>query len=195
MGQDKDLITLPVPLEEHIEVAAAFYTEFMIALGMPINDETVDTPKRIARMFSTDFSSFRKNPPQVALFNRQMYDQYIVIKDIQFSSLCEHHHLPFIGVAHVGYHPDQWLAGLSKVPRVVQHFAGRPQLQEHLTVQIADYLFEQLKPFGVMVVIEASHSCMSCRGIRDPRSRTYTSKFLGKVDKSEMLALMRGFNG
>jgi GTP cyclohydrolase I len=167
---------------------------FMKALGLPINEETKDTPMRVARMFANEFCSFNGSPPQVAKFRRKEYDQYVVETDIEFASLCEHHHLPFEGVMHVGYHPKEWLAGLSKIPRVVLYFAGRPQLQEHLVTQIAEYLFQELEPHGVMVVAKARHSCMSCRGVRAVRTRTITSKILEarnqSLDKEEMLALM-----
>jgi len=106
---------------------------------------------------------------------------------------CEHHHLPFSGVIHVGYHPREWLAGLSKIPRVVHYFAGRPQLQEHLVSEIAAYLMKELDPHGVMVVCRASHSCMRVRGVRDPRSETVTSKILpgpAALDKDEMMRMM-----
>lgn len=174
--------------------ASAAYLKFMEELGLPLNEETKGTPDRVARMFLDDFTSHDAAPPKVALFNRKNYDQYVVIRDVEFSSICEHHHLPFSGVFHFGYHPQQWLAGLSKVPRVVKHFASRPQLQEHLTVEIAEYLFHQLKPFGVMVVGRATHSCMACRGVRSILSQTVTSKIITRpkvrMDKVELLKLM-----
>ena len=165
----------------------------MQALGLPLNEETDSTPYRVARMFSNEFCSHNGSPPDVALFKRKNYDQYIVVKDIEFVSLCEHHHMVFEGVVHVGYHPKEWLAGLSKIARVVKYFSGRPQLQEHLVVQIAEYLFKMLTPHGVMVVAEARHSCMSCRGIRSARAQTVTSKLIEAaegIDKSEMMRLM-----
>jgi GTP cyclohydrolase I len=166
----------------------------MRALGLPITEETKDTPIRVARMFVAEFCSFNGRPPQVAKFRRKDYDQYVVVRDIEFASLCEHHHLPFDGMIHIGYHPKDWLAGLSKIARVVRYFAGRPQLQEHLVTQIAEYLFQQLDPNAVMVVARARHSCMSCRGARATESTTLTSKILTAeqcgIDKAEMLVLM-----
>lgn len=183
-----------VPGAEKIALAAVHYRRFMEALELPLNDETETTPYRVAKMFHMEFCSHNGEPPEVKLFKRKAYDQYIVVRDIQFSSLCEHHHLPFTGVVHVGYHPREWLAGLSKIPRVVRYFASRPQLQEHLVVEVAEYLYSRLSPFAVMVIADGTHSCMSCRGIRDPKSRTITSKIIeaddAGFDKQEMLMLM-----
>jgi GTP cyclohydrolase I len=164
----------------------------MKALGLPLTAETEDTPARVAKMFAQEFCSFNGHPPEVAKFRRKDYDQYVVVRGITVNSLCEHHHLPFSGSIHVGYHPKEWLAGLSKIPRVVRYFAARPQLQEHLVVMIAEYLMKQLDAHGVMVVCEASHSCMRVRGVMDPCSDTVTSKIIGQLDKAEMLVLMRG---
>lgn len=181
------------PLRSNIGEAAQYYKKFMEAVGLPFDADSQETPARVSRMFFNEFSSYHQDPPKVALFPAKGYDQYVTENEIQFSSLCSHHHLPFSGLVYFGYHPKTWLAGLSKIPRVVRHFSQRPQLQEHLTCNIADYLFEELKPHGVMVVIEASHACMQCRGIRDPRSCTVTSKIRGEVDKEEMLSLFKGF--
>lgn len=179
---------------EPIKAAAAHYAAFMKAAGLPLTEETRDTPMRVARMFMREFSSHLSDPPPVAVFNRRNYDQYVVVRDIGFSSICEHHHMPFFGLIHIGYHPKEKLAGLSKLPRVTQYFASRPQLQEHLVVEIADYLFKELQPHAVMVVASANHSCMSCRGIRSQGSSTVTSRILtapGKdIDKSEVMRLM-----
>jgi GTP cyclohydrolase IA len=176
------------------ESAARHYLAFMKALNLPINEETRDTPMRVARMFANEFCSFNGSPPLVAKFKRKDYDQYVVVRDVTVHSLCEHHHLPFSGVMHVGYHPKEWLAGLSKIPRVIRYFAGRPQLQEHLVTQVAEYLMSELDPHGVMVVCQASHSCMRVRGVQDPCSETVTSRVIEsrnqRLDKTEMLALM-----
>jgi GTP cyclohydrolase I len=105
----------------------------------------------------------------------------VVVADIAFSSLCEHHLLPFLGVAHVGYLPGERIVGLSKLPRVVEHYARRLQVQERLTVQVADWLERELRPRGVGVVLEATHLCMSVRGVRQPGARTRTSALRGLV--------------
>jgi GTP cyclohydrolase I len=176
-----------------IPEAAKHYLAFMRALQLPVNEDTQDTPLRVARMFSEEFCSFNGGAPKVAKFKRKDYDQYVVVRNIEYASLCEHHHLPFEGMIHVGYHPREWLAGLSKIARVVRYFAGRPQLQEHLVRQIAEYLMDELNPHGVMVVAFARHACMSCRGVRAMSSETVTSTVLpdhGAIDKREMMLLM-----
>jgi GTP cyclohydrolase IA len=174
--------------------AEEYYRAFMVAVGLPLNNGTSETPMRVAKMFVEEFTSFDDPLPAVKLFENPNYDQYIVEKNIAFSSLCEHHHLPFTGKISIGYHPKAGVAGLSKLARVVKHFSHRPQIQERLTVQIAEYLFEELQPHGVMVVCEAAHTCMSVRGVRDPASVCTTSKLLeeeeGALDKGEMLRLM-----
>ena len=124
------------------------------------------------------------------------YDELVVVQDIPLRSLCEHHMLPFVGVAHVGYLPDARLLGLSKFARMVDFHARRPQTQERLTRQIAAHLDEELQPLGVGVVIEAEHTCMSLRGARATGARTTTSTLLGRVrkdpvDRAEFLALTR----
>lgn len=188
--QAEDLISRAKTLEQ----AASHYRAFMETLGLPLTEETESTPLRVARMFLDDFTSFNGQAPQVAKFKRANYDQYIVVRDIQFSSLCEHHHMPFWGLVHIGYHPQDWLAGLSKFSRVVKYFSSRPQLQEHLTAQIAEYLDAQLHPRALIVVASAEHSCVKCRGARDPRSQTITSKIIKQpgvvLSKDEMFRLM-----
>lgn len=166
----------------------------MQSVGLPITDETKETPVRVSKMFVQEFSSHDQTPPKVAVFNRKNYDQYVVVKNIRFSSVCEHHHFPFFGDIHIGYHPKNKLAGLSKLARVSEYFASRPQLQEHLVVEIADYLFQELEPYGVMVVASATHTCMSCRGAKSTDSTTVTSKIVESsgytLDKMEMMRMM-----
>jgi GTP cyclohydrolase I len=185
------VVVLEAPAK--IELAARHYRNFMKAAGLPLAGEAGKTPERVARMFVTEFCSHNGHPPAVALFDARGYDQYVVERDIRFSSLCSHHHLPFAGSMCVGYHPKRWLAGLSKIPRVIRYFAARPQLQEHLATEVAEYLYRELQPYGLLVVVEGLHSCMQCRGVMDPQTRTITSKLLGNLDKHEMLTLMKGF--
>jgi GTP cyclohydrolase I len=127
--------------------------------------------------------------------NDEGYDELVLARDIPFSSLCEHHLLPFTGVAHVAYLPGDRLLGLSKLARVVKHFSRRPQVQERLTTQVADWLVEELHPKGVGVVLEAEHTCMSIRGVQASGVRTVTSALAGLVrddprSRSEFLALV-----
>lgn len=188
MGEDQN------SKEEALNRAAALYEEFMVAVGLPLTEETKDTPMRIARMFLEEFSPGNQPFPRLTKFQKEGYDQYVIQKDIQFSSLCEHHHMPFWGVVHVGYQPKHSVIGLSKIARIVNYYSRRPQLQERLVVDIADCITKELDPFGVIVIAEAEHSCMRCRGVFDPRAKTITSRVnvfpLNAIDKHEMLRLM-----
>lgn len=132
-----------------------------------------DTPKRIAEMYEEIFSGLDKEPGQyLSKYFAAKDNQMVLEKDIVFHSICEHHLLPFYGKAHIAYIPDGKVVGLSKLARTVEVFARRPQLQEQLTAQIADALYEHIKPRGVMVVLEAEHMCMTMRGVKKPGSKT-----------------------
>lgn len=138
-----------------------------------------DTPRRVAGAFA---ELLAPEPFSLTTFpNDESYDELVLVKDIAFHSLCEHHLLSFSGVAHVAYLPDDRIVGLSKLARVVRHFASDLQVQERLTRQVADYLQDGLQAKGVGVVIEAEHQCMSIRGVQAPGSRTVTSCLLGKL--------------
>ncbi len=139
------------------------------------------TPARVAEMFEDILSGMETNPEaSVKVFETQDYDEIILVKDIPLYSICEHHLLPFIGKAHVAYIPkDSMVTGLSNLARVVDVYAKRLQVQERLTVQVADTLMKTLNPMGVIVVIEAEHLCMSMRGIKKPGSRAVTSAVRG----------------
>jgi GTP cyclohydrolase I len=139
------------------------------------------TPQRVARMYGELLSGYQVDPLTLvngALFE-EAYDEMVVVRDIEFASLCEHHLLPFIGHAHVAYVPKGRVLGLSKIPRVVDMFARRLQIQEHLTRQIADFLKATLEPQGVAVVIEALHLCASIRGVKKAQARMVTSAMYG----------------
>jgi GTP cyclohydrolase I len=179
-------------LEAAEEAAAAL----MAALGIRLDGpDRVDTPQRFARAYAElldvpeyDFTTFP---------NTEGYDELVLVRDIPVQSLCEHHLLPFSGVAHLGYLPSARIVGLSKLARTVDHFARRPQTQERLTMQIARQLDEQLSPRGVGVVIEAEHSCMTLRGARAHDTRTITSSMLGHLRsepaaRAEFLSLTSG---
>jgi len=173
--------------------------EIILAIGEDINREgLVETPKRIANMYAELLAGSDEDPKEHlgSVFNEK-YDEVVLLKDIAFYSICEHHLMPFIGKAHVAYLPDGKIVGISKLARVVDCFARRLQVQERLTVQIADFLMENLKPQGVVVVIEASHSCMTIRGAKKPGSVMVTSALRGifKRDprsRNEVLELIRG---
>jgi GTP cyclohydrolase IA len=151
---------------------------FLRALGVPDGTEVArNTPRRMARAYADLFDS---QPFTLTTFpNDEGYDELVLARGIPLRSVCEHHLLPFVGIAHVGYLPGTRILGLSKLARVVEHFAARPQVQERLTKQIADWLVQQLAPRGVGVVIEAQHSCMTLRGVRSAGSDTVTSTLLG----------------
>lgn len=160
--------------------AARAVADLLDALGVPRDQPGLArTPLRVARAYA---ELLCPEPFEATSFaNDEGYDELVVVHDISFTSLCEHHLLPFSGVAHVGYLPADRLVGLSKLARVVQHFAGRLQVQERLTTQVAAWLDDQLDPRGVGVVLEAEHTCMSIRGVRARGSRTVTSCLLGTI--------------
>ena len=173
--------------------------ELLDALGVDLADESVrDTPRRMAAMYAELLDS---QPFDATTFpNDGGYDELVVATQIPFHSLCEHHLLPFVGVAHVGYLPGERIIGLSKLARVVEMFARDLQVQERLTTQVARWLDEHLQPKGVGVVLEAEHMCMSLRGVQKPGARTVTSALLGHVrddarTRQEFLALTGGRHG
>lgn len=157
-----------------------------------------DTPARVSRMYAELLDGMRHEPTEhVKSIFHEEYDEIVLLRDIPFYSVCEHHLMPFIGKAHVAYLPDGRVLGVSKLARIVDSFARRLQLQERLTAQIADFLMENLKPQGVSVVIEASHSCMTIRGIQKPGAAMVTSALRGIFKKdprsrAEVLTLMHG---
>ena len=163
--------------------AQAAVKEFLLALGEDPNREgLLDTPKRVANMYGELLYGMSEDPAAHLLkqFNEQGNEEMIIVKDIPFSSMCEHHMLPFIGRAHVAYIPRGGkVTGLSKIARVVEGYSHRLQLQERLTSQIADAFLEMLDVLGVLVVVEAEHMCMTIRGIKKPGSLTVTSAVRG----------------
>lgn len=173
--------------------------ELLAAVGEDPNREgLLETPGRVARMYAELFSGLHLDPGRhlKKTFTEQ-YDELVLIRDITFNSMCEHHLLPFIGVAHVGYLPRGKVVGLSKLARVVEEVSKRPQVQERMTQTICELIQTELDPKGVIVVIEASHSCMTIRGIRKPGSLTITSAVRGLFktntsSRAEVLALING---
>jgi GTP cyclohydrolase I len=159
--------------------------ELLIAVGEnPERDGLRDTPDRVARMYAETFAGLRQQPADVLTTTFDLgHDEMVMVKDIEVYSTCEHHLVPFHGVAHVGYIPSEAgrITGLSKLARLVDVFARRPQVQERLTTQIADSLVELLEPRGVIVVVECEHLCMSMRGVRKPGARTVTSAVRGQL--------------
>jgi GTP cyclohydrolase I len=172
---------------------------FLEALGLPVDSEGMrETPRRMARAYQELFAAAPFTFTSFA--NENGYDELVLARDIPVRSVCEHHLLPFVGVAHVGYLPGDRILGLSKLARLVEHFGSRPQLQERMTKQIADLLEEELSPRGVGVVIEAEHSCMNLRGVRARGSSTVTSTLLGVLredprSRQEFLSLIPRVGG
>ncbi len=156
-------------------------TDILEAIGEdPQREGLRDTPRRVADMYAEVFAGLGQNPGKYLTVGfEEHHKEMVILRDIPFTSMCEHHLLPFVGRAHVGYIPAGRIVGLSKLARVVEGFARRPQLQERLTSQIADTIVEQLKPVGVGVVIEAQHFCMIVRGVKKPGSMMVTSATRG----------------
>ena len=162
--------------------------EILIAVGEdPDREGLLETPARVARMYRELLGGLHEDPRvHLKKFFTEKYDEVVVVRDISFNSLCEHHMLPFMGKAHVGYLPNGKVIGLSKLARLVEVISKRPQVQERMTETIADLLEEELDVRGVAVVIEASHSCMTMRGIRKPGILCVTSALRGKFRENAM---------
>lgn len=174
--------------------------EILAAIGEdPTREGLQDTPQRVAKMYAEVFAGLRQDPREVleAVFVEEEHREIVMVKDIPFYSMCEHHLVPFHGAAHVAYLPKGTLTGLSKLARLVEAFARRPQLQERLTSQIADTLMDVIRPYGALVVVEAEHLCMSMRGVKKPGAITVTSAVRGvfasdAAARAEAFALLHG---
>ena len=173
--------------------------EILLAVGEePQREGLLKTPQRVARMYQELFAGLGKDPAvHLETAFTEHYDEMVVLRDIPFNSICEHHLMPFEGKAHIAYLPDGQVVGISKLARVVDDFAQRPQVQERLTSQIADLLMEKLRAKGVAVVMNATHSCMTCRGIKKAGSIMVTSAIRGlcKSDartRNEVMLLLHG---
>ena len=173
--------------------------EILVAVGEdPDREGLLETPARVARMYAEMFSGLKQDPREhTQKFFTEEYDEVVLVRDISFCSMCEHHLLPFIGKAHVAYIPDGKVIGLSKIARVVEVISRRPQVQERMTEDIANLLVEELGAKGVAVVIEASHSCMTIRGVKKPGSSMVTSAMKGVFrsnlsSRAEVMQLIYG---
>jgi len=181
-----------------IELIEKHFGEIMNILGLDMNDDSLkDTPRRVAKMFINEtFKGLNPaNKPNITLFdNKYNYKQMVIEKDVSFYSNCEHHFVPFYGKAHIGYISSGKVVGLSKLNRIVDYYSKRPQVQERLTIQIANEIMEALQTEDVAVVMEAKHLCVSSRGIKDDTSLTTTSalfgKFLDADTRSEFIKLI-----
>jgi GTP cyclohydrolase I len=178
--------------------------EILVAIGDdPERDGLLSTPARVARMFAETMAGLGEDPSAhlETVFDAN-HDEMVMVRDVPFASTCEHHLVPFIGVAHIAYIPgdDGLITGLSKIARLVDGFARRPQVQERLTTQIADALGDALKPNGVLVVLEAEHLCMSIRGVKKPGTLTVTSAVRGHFrddarSRAEAMGFITGHRG
>ena len=181
----------------NVERIAQAVREILAAIGEdPEREGLRNTPQRVARMYQELFEGLGREPARhlTAKFT-ETYDELVILRDIPFNSMCEHHLMPFEGKAHVAYLPDGKVVGISKLARVVDEYAHRPQVQERLTSQVADVIMDALEPKGVAVVIGATHSCMTCRGIKKAGSIMVTSAVRGRCrsdarTRSEVMALL-----
>lgn len=172
--------------------------EILIAVGEdPDREGLLETPRRVAKMYAEMFRGLRADPRiHMKRVFTQKYDEIVLIKDISFESMCEHHLLPFFGKAHIAYMPKGKVVGLSKIPRLVEDICHRPQIQEGITVEIADIMMAELDARGVAVVVEAEHTCMTIRGVRKPGSSCATSAMRGifkenSSTRAEVMSLLR----
>ena len=194
-----ELFETGVPKTAATDEIAKHYKEIIRLLGENVTREgLLKTPKRVAFAMQFMTQGYSMNPEEVlrsALFEEEKYQQMVIVKDIDFFSMCEHHMLPFFGKAHVAYIPNKHLTGLSKIARVVDIFAHRLQIQERLTTEIKDCIRKTLNPMGVMVVIEAQHMCMQMRGVQKQHSVTTTSDFTGvfqsAITREEFMNLIK----
>lgn len=192
-------MTPEIPFREGLDELASHYKQVLTLLGEdPEREGLQKTPMRVAKAMQVLTRGYTQDPHKVltdALFEEK-YNQMVIVKDIDFFSMCEHHMLPFYGKAHVAYIPNGYITGLSKIARVVDIFSHRLQVQERLTEQVMQCINDTLKPQGVMVVIEAKHMCMQMRGVEKQNSITTTSAYSGVFESSktrnEFMDLLRG---
>ena len=180
---------MPANEKEVKEIIASHYKAIIELLDEnPDREGLLKTPSRIAKAMQYLTKGYNEDPQKIlcsAMFKEEDYKQMVIVKDIDFFSLCEHHLLPFFGKAHIAYIPNKHITGLSKIARIVDVFARRLQIQERLTLQIKECIQESLNPLGVMVVIEAQHTCMQMRGVEKQNSVTTTSDFTGAFNQAK----------
>ncbi len=199
IGEDHILTSIDTPLksnafdlsdEEKIKIITGHFEQIMDTLGLDLKDDSLaGTPQRVAKMYVQEICSglHPDNQPSISLFdNNYKYDGMLVEKDIELYSLCEHHFVPIIGKVHVAYYANNHVIGLSKINRIVQYYAKRPQVQERLTMQIVQKLQEVLGTEDVACVVDAKHLCVNMRGVRDSKSSTITSRYGGVFNENEV---------
>jgi len=177
-------------LKERREKLESLFSEMLDVMGFNYSEDPnmQGTPRRMAKMYMNELFTgcFSKAPKFTVFPNTKKVDEMVYLRNIKVTSMCSHHFMPFIGVAHIAYVPDKKVCGVSKLSRVVRHFARRPQIQEELTAQILVYLQEALQPKGIMCIIEAQHMCMSVRGVNEPETSMGTSRISGVFKKDEV---------
>lgn len=190
-------VTTPMETPVDLERIQRAVREILAAVGEnPDREGLAETPARVARMYAEMFRGLRADPRRhLKRVFTQKYDEIVLVKNISFESMCEHHLLPFFGVVHVAYLPSGKVVGLSKIPRLIEDVVHRPQIQEGITVQLADLLMAELSARGVGVVVEAEHTCMTIRGVRKPGSLCTTSAMRGifkenATTRAELMALL-----
>lgn len=181
--------------QDRIDLISANFANIMDAMGLNLDDPSLkDTPKRVAKMYVNETcGGLFAEPPKITTFplDANTSRDMVIIKDIPFSSLCEHHFQPFIGTVTVAYIPTDEIMGLSKAARITDYYSARPQVQERLCGMIADHLNEAIKPKGILVMIKAEHMCMSLRGVKKHGSSTITTALRGEIDKQEVIASLQ----
>ncbi|MBY0283859.1 MAG: GTP cyclohydrolase I FolE [Sphingomonas sp.] len=193
-----DLVASPTKIPVPDDIADAIRTLIRWTGDDPAREGLIDTPQRVARAWKEYCQGYQDDPAQhLARVFEEVggYDEIVLLKDIPFQSHCEHHMAPIIGKAHIAYLPSNWVVGISKLARVLHAYARRLQIQERLTAEVANCIWDNLKPQGVAVVIEASHACMTARGVRTPGVSMVTSRMMGifrddERSRKEVLALM-----
>lgn len=195
----EDDTDLPAENPVDLKRIEAAVREILAAVGeVPDREGLQETPARVARMYAEIFSGLHTDPAQYLKKTfTQKHDEMVLVKEIEFASCCEHHLLPFLGKAHIAYLPNGKVVGLSKLARVVEALARKPQVQERMTEDLAELIMSELQPRGVGVIVEASHSCMTIRGVRKPGAMTITSAMRGlfktnPMTRSELMALVFG---
>jgi GTP cyclohydrolase I len=176
-----------------VEKGSKIITQLMEWLNIPIKDSTKETPERVAKMYLELFSGLYESLPKIKIFKeKKAANSYVCISNIQFSSVCDHHLIPFIGKCSIVYvvNDSGDVIGLSKLIRIVKHWASRPQLQERLNSEIAEDIMNRISPKGVYVTMSATHLCISLRGVKDVNAKTNTEVVVGNIDKKEAIKLL-----
>lgn len=195
-GTEENRSVIKLADEELVSLIAPHVEAILDLLGVNRTDPNLhETPKRVAAMFLEMFHGLKEGAePAVTTFpNEEGYSAMVMERDIPFYSMCAHHLVPFYGHAHIAYIPGKRIVGLSKIPRILEFYAKRPQIQERLTEQVADYLWHKLEPLGVMVVIEARHLCVEMRGVKKPGALTVTSAIRGAFENAKVREEFLGF--